>query len=116
MSDTALDELVSLYRKAARETSPTRADARILRLAARTGRHHLRGAWWWLGAAASFMALRLVMHVAEPHPTEAAAIGLETVLPGSTDGTASAYLLQMDITPAPTPVAQYLMSEAQTSR
>lgn len=117
MSDDALDELISLYRKAARERSSTRTDTQILQLAARASRRHVRGAWLWLGAAvASFMALWLVMHPAESHPTMTAATAVETALPGSAAGTDSAYLLQMDLTPAPTPVAQYLMSEAHTPR
>lgn len=116
MSDDSLNELISLYRRAARETSSTRADTRILQLATRASRRHVMGAWLWLGAAvAACMALWLVMHPLEPQPTMTAAIAVETALPGSTNGTDSAYLLQMDIAPAPTPVAQYLMSEAHTS-
>ncbi|WP_158882781.1 hypothetical protein [Rhodanobacter sp. L36] len=117
MNDESFDELIALYRKVARETSSVHIDDRILEFSTRTRRRGAQLSWqWFAAAAASFAALWLTIHALQPHPAKALAATAETVQPGWADGVDRAYLLQMDVTPASSPVAQYLMHETEAPR
>lgn len=118
MSNESLDELISLYRQGAREASSAQADERILQLAAHSGsRQRTAVAWRWLGAVAAVMVLWLTIHAVMPHPPAIVTATVVTgrIAPGATEDALRFGLLQMDITPAPTPVAQYLIDEAHPS-
>ena len=114
MSHDPLDELISLYRQGARETSLAHVDERILRLA-RHSRHRQRVSMVSLGALAAALMLWLAVHASSPRPTAAPATAAidPAALDSSGDRTRDE-LLRMDVTPASTPVARYLISEARS--
>ncbi|GLQ97231.1 hypothetical protein [Dyella mobilis] len=105
MTDHLKDELVDLYRQAARERSSSSIDARILDAAERASKR--RGRFTWPVGLAAAAALVLLVgthwHAIDPSPSAAH-------LPRSaayTDST-SIYLMQMDVEHVSSPVAQYL--------
>ncbi|WP_430391894.1 hypothetical protein [Dyella sp. 20L07] len=110
MTDDLSDDLLVLYRQAARERTSMRMDRMILAEAERTTRwrrvrsRHFRTA----AIAASVAALALAIHGFAQHS--------EPMLPASsipdlTDGSTSAYLQRMDISPQASATQQYLMVE-----
>jgi hypothetical protein len=114
MNDDSLDDLVALYRTAAREAPEPNVDARILQMADRANRpgHHAPQRWvWFTGAIAASGLLWLNWHHAALPPLPPAQISIGSDTPGYLDGRTRAYLLQMDITPTLSPSARYLMSQ-----
>ncbi len=107
MSDESLDELISLYRRAARETPAPRVDRRILAHAenARRSRH-----WPLAAAIAAGLLIWLGAHHFASDPQAPMALAIDSGAPGYAEGRTRAYLQSMDIAPPPSPVAQYLIS------
>jgi hypothetical protein len=102
------DPLMRLYRHAARERSPSSADARILAAAERASK---RRYWPMLPmslAAAAVLALVLTLHTNTPHTHQPATPSLGN--PAYMDSSTAIYLMQMDVTHASSPTAQYLTS------
>lgn len=106
MSDDAMDELLSIYRRTAREGPTPLADARILRAADRvaTVRRIGHRAVWPLAAA----ALLLVWVVAS-RPPHAANLSL-TANAGLDAGRTRAELVRMDVTPPPSDLDRFLLN------
>jgi predicted naringenin-chalcone synthase len=108
MNDDSLDELAALYRQNAREQSTPSVDACILAAAEHANKRRRLPAWHLGLATAAAVLLMLTMHLgtqrsASP-PAHAIPIATES------DSTA-AYLMQMDVLHASSPVAQYLTSD-----
>nr|WP_199041966.1 hypothetical protein [Dyella sp. ASV24] len=106
MSDDAMDELLSIYRRTAREVPQPLADARILRAADRVATMRRIGhrAVWPLAAA----ALLLVWVVAN-RPPHAVDLPL-TANAGLDAGRTRAELLRMDVMPPPSDLDRFLLS------
>jgi hypothetical protein len=105
MSGDAMDELLSIYRRTAREVPTPLADARILRAADRvaTMRRIAHRAVWPLAAA----ALLLVWVVARPPH----AVGIPlTANAGLDAGRTRAELLRMDVMPPPSDLDRFLLN------
>lgn len=106
MSGDDMDEVLSLYRRSARETPAARVDARILRAADRVAALRRIGhrAAWPLAAAAL-----LLIWVVASEPRHADDLAL-TANAGLDAGRTQAELLRMDVTPPPSETDRFLMN------
>jgi hypothetical protein len=107
MNDDSLDQWVALYRQSAREQSAPSMDARILAAAEHAKRRRRTQALPLGLATAAALLLMLAMHLGTVRPSNESA--RVKPVPAEDDGT-SAYLMQMDVVHASSPVAQYLNS------
>lgn len=114
--DASLDEAIALYRRHAREVPRTLVDARILRIAVNGSRQQRAARQLpWLVAAAASVAIWLAM--TQPFTSHQATSPryVETHPPGYLEGSTRAYLLGMDVRPATSDVAAYLLHHPSTS-
>ena len=110
MSDDVLDQLVVLYRTAARETAAPQMDDRVLRYARQREFRGLRIGAIGLGLALAasmllWVSVRRDLGVALAPPADMA---MTSATPGYGEGRTQSYLMQMDVRPPDSPVAQYL--------
>jgi hypothetical protein len=113
MSDPSMDDLIALYRAAAREKPLPETDARLLQLAARQSRYRHRLHYWaWPAAAlAASVLLWLTTRVApEPVPPHVPT-STSTAVPGRMDGRDRAYLMSMNVAPPLSPATQFLLGQ-----
>lgn len=106
MSGDAMDDVLSIYRRTARETPTPRVDVRILRAADRmaTMRRVSRRTLWSLAAAAVLLAW--IAASGSSHGTDT----VPTMDAGLDAGRTRAELLRMDVTPPPSDVGRFLMN------
>jgi hypothetical protein len=110
MSDDLLEPLVALYRTAARETAAPQMDERVLRFARQ---REFRGQG--IGAIGLGLALAasMLLWVSVRRDTgvtlvSPADMDITSATPGYSEGRTQSYLMQMDVRPPDSPVAQYL--------
>ena len=110
MSDDSLDQLVVLYRTAARETAAPQMDDRVLRLARQREFRGLGIGAIGLGLALAASMLLWVSVRRDPGVplASSADMGVTSATPGYSEGRTQSYLMQMDVRPPDSPVAQYL--------
>lgn len=110
MSDDLLDQLVVLYRTAARETAVPKMDDRVLRYAQQREFRGLRIGAIGLGLA---LAASMLLWVSMPRNPDVvrvspAVMAMTSATPGYSEGRTQSYLMQMDVRPPDSPVAEYL--------
>ncbi len=117
MSDDSMDDLIALYRNAAREAPRPKMDAKILQLAetrSPSRRRSQQRAWTAVAVAACallwFAGHRAALPFSSPTQTST-----HSVAPGYLDGRNRTYLMTMDITPPHSPTAQFLLRQSFSS-
>ena len=110
MSDDLLDQLVGLYRTAARETAAPHMDERVLRFARQREFRGLGIGAIGLGLALAASMLLWVSIRRDPGVALASPAGTDTAsaTPGYSEGRTQSFLMQLDVRPPDSPVAQYL--------
>ncbi|HMH67489.1 MAG TPA: hypothetical protein VK519_06175 [Pinirhizobacter sp.] len=110
MSDDLLDQLVVLYRTAARETAAPQMDDRVLRYARQREFRGLGIGAIGLGLALAASMLLWVSMPRDPGVALASPVAMDmtSAAPGYSEGRSQSYLMQMDVRPPDSPVAQYL--------
>jgi hypothetical protein len=108
-----MDDLIALYRAAARERPLPETDARLLQLAARHVRHRRRLHYWaWPAVALAASVLLWLAARAAPWPVAPhAPTSTNTAVPGRLDGRDRAYLMSMEVAPPLSPATQFLLEQ-----